>query len=127
MAAITTVDGTRFLFDPDGISIITDRDAQTGINGTMVYGLMPQGLRITESVDQLLQRLNLTSAFAKLSQADGSSVLINGKSAGAARQAFAGEYEQGVHTVIFVGASAHAVREPLDEVQQAINHAGGKL
>jgi hypothetical protein len=88
---------------------------------------MPQGLRITESVDQLLQRLKLASAFAKLSQADGSPVLINGKSAGAARQAFAGEYGQDGLTVIFVGTSAHAVRESLDDAQQAINKAGGKL
>lgn len=127
MATITTVDGTRILFDPDGISAITDRDAQTGIDGTVVYGVMPQGLRITESVDVLLQRLNLVSAFAKLSQADGSAVLIGGKSVGAAREAFAGEYEPAVRTVVFAGSSTHAVREQLDQAQQAINRAGGRL
>ena len=127
MATMTTVDGTTFLFDSDGISAITDGDPLTGLKGTMVYGVMPQGLRTTEAVDQLLQRLKLTSAFAKLSQADGSLVLISGKSVGATRQAFAGEYEQDGLTVIFVGASAHAVRESLAEAQQAINRAGGHL
>lgn len=127
MATITTVDGTTFLFDPGGISVITDGDPLTGIKGTMVYGVMPQGLRITDTVDQLLQRLKLAQAFAKLSQADGSLVLISGKSVGAARQAFAGEYEQDGLTVIFVGASGHAVRESLADAQQAINNAKGNL
>jgi len=127
MASITTVDGIQFLFDLDALCAIADGDEQTGASGTVIYGLAPKGLRVNESIDAVLQRLGLTSAFAKFTRADGSLVLVNGKSVNVARQPFAGEYAPEVRSVIFTDVLTLGVHEQLDEVRQAVNHAGGKL
>lgn len=127
MASITTLDGMQYLFDPGVIAAVADRDELTGENVTVVYGLTPQGQRVSEPVGTLLQRLNLASAFAKLTRADGSAILINGKSVSVARQPVPGQDPQGVNAVIFAGAITQRVREPLDAVRQAINRVGGNL
>lgn len=127
MADVTTVDGVRFLFDPGAVSAIADRDAGATVPGTVIYGLAPAGLRVSGSVDSLLQRLGLAASFARLTRADGSPVLINGKAVAVARQPLAGEYTTGVSTVVFAGSFAAGVRESLDEVRQGINRAGGNL
>lgn len=127
MADVTTVDGLRFLFDPGAIAAIADRDAGATGPGTVIYGIAPAALRVSESVDALLQRLGLASCFASFTRADGSPVLINGKSVAVARQPLTGEYAIGVNSVIFAGSFTAGVRESLDEVRQGINRAGGHL
>ncbi|HEX5459845.1 MAG TPA: hypothetical protein VFX20_07730 [Steroidobacteraceae bacterium] len=127
MASITTVDGIRFLVDSGAICAIADRDAGTGAPGTVVYGLAPAALRVSESVDALLHQLGVTSSFARFTRADGSPILINGKSVAVARQPLPGEYAAGVNSVIFAGTLTAGVRESLDEVKQGINRAGGSL
>jgi|SRR6185312_1027792 len=127
MADITTVDGVRFLFDPAALAAIADRDAGATAPGTVIYGLAPAALRVGESVDGLLQRLGLASSFARFTRADGSPILINGKSVAVARQPLAGEYAAGVNSVLFAGSFTAGVRESLDEVRQGIKRAGGGL
>ena len=127
MADITTLDGVRFLFDPGAIAAVADRDAGATQPGTVIYGLAPAALRVSGSVDALLQRLGLASSFVKLTRADGSPILINGKSVGVARQPLSGEYASGVSSVVFAGSFTTGVRESLDEVRQAINRVGGHL
>jgi hypothetical protein len=127
MADITTADGVRFLFDPGAICAIADRDAGATAPGTVIYGLAPAALRVGESVDALLQRLNAASSFARFTRADGSPVLINGKAVAVARQPLPGEFAPGVNSVVLAGAFTAGVRESLDEVRQGINRAGGNL
>lgn len=127
MADITTVDGIRFVFDPGAICAIAERDAGATAPGTVIYGLAPAALRVAESVDALLLRLGAAASFARLTRADGSPVLINGKSVAVARQPLAGEYTTGVSSVVFAGSFTAGVRESLDEVRQAIKRAGGNL
>jgi hypothetical protein len=86
MANLTTLDSMQYLFDPGAIAAIADRDELTGADATVVYGLAPQGLKATESVDALLRRLGLASAFAKLTRPDGSSILIHGGSVSVVRR-----------------------------------------
>ena len=127
MADITTVDGVRFLFDPGAIAAVADREAGATTPGTVVYGLAPGALRVSESVDALLQRLRLASSFAKFTRADGSPILLNGKAVAVARQPLAGEYAAGVNSVIFAGTFTAGVRESLDDVKQRISRVGGNL
>lgn len=127
MADITTVDGVRFLFDSGAIAAVADRDAGASTAGTVIYGLAPGPLRVSESVDALLLRLNLAASFARFTRADGSPVLVNAKSLAVARQPLPGEFATAVSSVIFVGALAQGIRESLDDVKQAINRLGGKL
>jgi len=127
MADITTLDGLRFLFDPGAISAIADRDAGATPPGTVIYGLAPAALRVSESVDALLQRLGLASSFARFTRADGSPILINAKSVAVVRQPLSGEYAAGVNSVVFAGSFTTGVRESLDDVKQGINRAGGHL
>lgn len=127
MADITTVEGLRVLFDSAASSAIAGSDGQTGVNGSVIYGLGPEGLTVSESTAALVRRLNLTSSLARLTRPDGSPVSINGKSVSVARQPTSLEYATGVHSVIFAGALKQAVRETLDDVKQAINRVGGNL
>lgn len=127
MADITTVDGLRFLFDPGAICAIADRDVGATPPGTVIYGLAPAALRVSESMDALLQRLGLASSFAKLTRADGSPILINAKSVAVVRQPLSGEYAAGVNSVVFAGSFTTGVRESLDEVRQGVKRAGGNL
>ena len=127
MADITTVDGLRFLFDPGAISAIADRDAGATAPGTVIYGLAPAALRVSGSVDSLLQRLGLAASFARFTRADGSPVLINGKAVAVVRQPLSGEFAAGVNSVVFAGGFTAGVRESLDDVRQGINRVGGNL
>ena len=127
MADITTVEGLRVLFDPAAISAVANSDGQAGAAGTVIYGLLAEGVTVGESASALLQRLNLTSSFAKLTRLGGSPVLINCKSVSLARQPASGEYPAEIRSLIFAGAIKQAVRESLDEVKQAINRAGGNF
>jgi hypothetical protein len=127
MADITTLDGVRFLFDPAAIAAIAGREAGASTPGTVIYGLAPGALRVSESVDALLGRLKLGSSFARLTRADGSPVLVNGKAVAVARQPLSGEYAAGVNSVVFAGTFTTGVRESLDDLRQAINRAGGSL
>lgn len=127
MADITTLDGMRFLFDAGAVSAIAERDAGATAPGTVIYGLAPAALRVGESVDALLQHLGLASSFARLTRADGSPILINGRSVAVVRQPLSGEYAAGVSSVVFAGSFTAGVRESLDEVRQAINRVGGRL
>lgn len=127
MADITTVQGLRVLFDPATISAVANSDAQPGAAGAVIYGLGPEGWTVGESVSALLQRLSLTSSFAKLTRLDGSPVWINCKSTAVVRQPSSGEYPAEVRSVIFAGALQQGVRESLDEARQAVNRAGGNL
>jgi hypothetical protein len=127
MANITTAEGVKYLFVPTAISAIADTDDRTGTAGTVVYGLDADRVRVGESAAALLQRLNLTSSFAKLTRPDGSPVLINGKSVSVARQPLPGEYGPEVNSVIFVGTLKQALRESLDDVRRALSSTGVNL
>jgi hypothetical protein len=127
MAAITTVEGLRILFDPAAIAAIAGSDGQTGATGAVIYGLGPEGLTVGESTAALIKRLSLASSLAKLTRPDGSPIWINGKSVSVARQPSPGEYQAQVQSVIFAGAIKQAVRETLDDVRQAIDRAGANL
>lgn len=127
MADMTTVEGLRVLFDPAAISAVANSGPQTSAAGAVIYGLGPEGWTVGEPAAALLQRLNLTSSFGRLTRLDGSPVWINCKSVGVVRQPSSGEYPAEVRAVIFAGALKQAVRESLDEARQVINRAGGNL
>lgn len=110
MADITTVDGVRFLFDPGAVCAIADRDAGASTPGTVIYGLAPAAVRVSESVDALLQRVGVASSFARLTRADGSPILLNAKSVAVARQPLSGEYAAGVNSVVFAGTFSAGVQ-----------------
>src|SRR5487761_531147 len=95
MADITTVEGMRYLFVPGAISAIAESLGGTGTGGAVIYGLDADWVKVSESPDALLQRLNLTSSFARLTRPDGSSVLINGKSVSVVRQPLPDDLEYG--------------------------------
>ena len=127
MADITTVEGLRVLFDSAAISAIAGSEGQTGVSGAVIYGLAPEGLRVSESTDALVQRLRLSSSLAKLTRPDGSPIWVNGKSVSVVREPASLEYAATVHAVVFAGALEQAVLETLDDVKQAINRVGGSL
>lgn len=129
MADITTVEGIKYLFVPAALSAIAETDDRTGLAGTVIYGLDADRVRVGESVPALLQRLNLTSSFAKFTRPDGSPVFINGKSINVVRQPLPGGVEYGpeVQSVVFVGTMKQALREPLDAVRQALGRIGVNL
>lgn len=130
MANITTVEGVKYLFVPAAISAIADTDDRTGAAATVVYGLDADRVTVGESPAALLQRLNLTSSFAKLTRPDGSSVLVNGKSVTVVRQPLPQEYgpeASQVNSVMFVGTLKQALRESLDDVRRALSSTGVNL
>lgn len=129
MADITTVEGMRYLFVPGAISAIAESLGGTGTGGAVIYGLDADWVKVSESPDALLQRLNLTSSFARLTRPDGSSVLINGKSVSVVRQPLPDDLEYGpqVHSVIFAGTLKQALCESLDQVRQALSRVGVNL
>ena len=126
MADITTVKGLRVLFDPAGITALANSD-ETAQPGAVIFGIGPEPLTVSQSVNALLQGLKLSSSFARLTRLDGSPVWVNCKSISMARLPASGEYPAEVRSVIFAGALTQAVRESLDDARQLINLAGGNL
>jgi hypothetical protein len=61
----------------------------------------------------------------KLTRPDGSAVWIDGGAVSFVRGAFPGEYGPGVQSVVTVGRTSQAVREPLAQVRAAIRARGG--
>lgn len=127
MTTLSTTDGLMFLFSPAAVTLVADRDLNSGEAGTTVYGLQSGQLRIAESVDAFLSRIGLAAAFATLTRPDGSRVRVNAKLVRVVRQPVEGEYGPAVRSVLFIGESKQGVIEDLTECGQAIRQHGGPL
>jgi hypothetical protein len=86
MANLTTADGLVFLFDPSAITMVADRDADTGALGTNIYGLQAGPLKTAGTVDTFLSGIGLLANFAPLTRPNGSPVWVNAKAVNVVRQ-----------------------------------------
>lgn len=127
MATLSTIDGVTFLFNPAAVTMVADRDPDTGDVRTSVYGLQDGQLSIAEGVDPFLSRIGLAPTFARLTRPDGSHVWVNAKLVRVVRQPIAEEYAPAVRSVLFVGGSKQAVIEDITQTGQTIREHGGTL
>jgi len=63
----------------------------------------------------------------KLTQPDGATVLIDPLAVSAIRAPVAGEYAEGVQTVLTMGRRSQGVQEPVAKVAAAVRVRGGKV
>jgi hypothetical protein len=126
---LTTTDGRRIGFDPGAIVAIANRDPDTGVAVTCIYGLSPPAafIRISESVGTFLARLDIASWFVKLTRPDGSSVWINAAAVILLRKPLPGEYRSGAKSVVFAPGLRQAVMQDPAIVKAAVEAAGGRV
>jgi hypothetical protein len=126
---LTTTEGQRIGFDPGAIVAIANRDPDTGVAVTCIYGLSPPAafIRISESVGTFLARLDIASWFVKLTRPDGSSVWINAAAVILLREPLPGEYRADAKSVVLVPGLWQAVTQDPAIVKAAVEAAGGRV
>src|SRR5262249_10969676 len=127
MAEMTTTEGLQLFFSSGAVAAVADRDVDTGIAGTTVYGLMAQPLRVREGVEAFLARIQLAASFASLTRLDDTPIWINCTQVALVRPALPGEYHPDAKTCLRVGGLTIAVKEPPAQVRLTINAHGGTL
>ena len=127
MATLSTTDGLMFLFSPAAVTMVADRDPDTGEVGTTVYGIQSGVLRIAEAADAFLFRVGLAPTFVLLTRPDSSRVWVNAKLVTVVRQPIAGEYAPAVRSVLFIGETKQGVIEDMPETGRTIREHGGAL
>jgi hypothetical protein len=127
MAELTTLDGLQLFFDPSAIAAVADHDADTQQAVTTVYGLTAGRLRISESVPDFLNRIAVTSAFARLTRLDGTFIWVNCAALKVIRSPLPGEYADAARTVFSIGTLIQAVKDSLADARVAVNSPGGNL
>jgi hypothetical protein len=127
MATLTTVGGVQITFTPSSVEALADHDASTGAAVTCVYGVTNDMLKISEGVQDFMNRLRITAKFAQLTRPNGSPVWINGSAVSSLYAPGPGEYVPAVKTLIVTPALTQGVQEGADAATKAINAHGGDL
>lgn len=77
MASLTTVDKVQYYFDPSNIAAISNHDPSSGAAMTCVYGISAGYLKIEETAQAFMTRLNIGPKFAVLTRTDGAAIWVN--------------------------------------------------
>jgi hypothetical protein len=128
MAALVTLDGVHFYFDPTAVTAVADHDADTNEHVTTVYGLSAGRLRIGETPEIFLANIDQASRFKRFTRLDDTPVWLNCKAIKVIREPLAGEHPATARTVIPLGASlTQAVKEMPTAVVELVKAGGGNL
>lgn len=124
MADLTTTDGETISFDPAAIVAVADRDVNTGVAVTCLYGLSPGIVKIAKPVAGFL---GIAGKFVKLTRPDRSPVWINAGAVSLLRAPQPGEYPPDARSVVRAGSLTQAVTQDPAIVKAAIEASGGHI
>jgi|SRR5476649_231128 len=127
MAQLVTATGLKILFDPSDVVAVSDHDDAADEMLTCVYGINSGPLKISETVDDFLGRLDLTSTFAKLTRPNLTPIWLRASAVTSIRPTLAGEYNSNARSVVSVGTFTQAVCEDLESAAAAIDTHRGKF